>query len=306
MTPRLRRLRVPTAIEAAPVPPLPPGHTIVVPGRGEIFVRQLDGPAGAPPVVLLHGWTASADLNWFRAYERMGALGPVLAPDHRGHGRGMRTVEPFTLEAVADDVAALIRQVYGRPAIVVGYSMGGPIALLTARRNPDVVDGLVLCATALHFNRHPAERLQWKLMAVFEYLMRLGRPRGLIERFLRIARQRDPVVAHYERWLRGELRRGDPEMLADAGRALGNYDATRVAPALAVPTAVVVTNRDRLVRARRQRALAKAIPGAHVWEVAADHDAAVVAPGPFLDALESAVRHVGARIGLHQRVASAS
>lgn len=291
-----RRRRAPSPNGPGAVPPLPPGRTVVLPGRGEVFVRQLDGPSGGPPIVLLHGWTASADLNWFRAFDRVGSLGRVLAPDHRGHGRGMRTVERFTLEAAADDVAALVREVVGRPAILVGYSMGGPIALHTAARHPDAVAGLVLCATALEFNRSPAERFQWKLMAVFEYLMRLGRPRGLVERFLRSAMERDPVLATYEHWLRGELRRGDPEMLADAGRALGSYDATAIARALQVPAAVVITSKDRLVRAGRQRALARAIPGAHVWEVRADHDAAVVEPAAFLDALEAAVRHVAARV----------
>ena len=268
---------------------------MVLPGRGEIFLRVQEGAAHLPTIVLLHGWTASADLNWFRAFERIGALGSVLAPDHRGHGRGMRTEERFSLEAVADDVAALVAARGSGPVILVGYSMGGPVALLTAARHPEAVAGLVLCATALEFNRSRAERFQWKLMAVFEYLLRLGRPRGLVERFLRDAMARDPHLAQYEWWLRGELRRGDPEMLADAGRALGSYDGTEAAAALQVPVAVVVTSKDRLVRPRRQRALAQAIPGAHAWEVAADHDAAVVRPAGFLDALESAVRHVAAR-----------
>lgn len=291
--------------DPAALPDLPAGRTVRLEGRGEIFVREADGPVDGPPIVLLHGWTASADLNWFRAYERMAALGPITAPDHRGHGRGMRTVAPFTLEEVADDVGALIREAVGRPAVLVGYSMGGPISLLTAHRHPESVAGLVLCATALEFNRHPLERVQWKLMAIFEYLMRLGRPRGLVDRFLREAMERDPSLGRYEGWLRGELRRGDPEMLADAGRALGSYDATDLAAGLSVPAAVVVTNRDRLVRARRQRALARALPGAVAWEVAADHDAALVDPGAFLDALEGAVRHVQAKARLTPRTRSA-
>lgn len=264
-------------------------------------MREIAGADDAIPIVLLHGWTASADLNWFRAFERVSGLGPVLAPDHRGHGRGIRSVEPFTLEDVADDVAALVREIYGRPALLVGYSMGGPIALHTAARHPDAVAGVVLCATALEFNRHPLERAQWRLMAIFEYLMRLGRPRGLIERFMKKAAERDPVIAAFEPWLRGEMRRGDPEMLADAGRALGGYDATELAAGLRVPVGVVVTSKDRLVRPRRQRELARRVPGAVAWEVAADHDAAVVTPGPFLDAMEAAIRHVRAKAQLAPR-----
>jgi pimeloyl-ACP methyl ester carboxylesterase len=60
-------------------------------------------------VLLLHGWTASGDLQFFTAYEALAQHYSFVAVDHRGHGRGMRTVSPFALEDVADDCAALLR-----------------------------------------------------------------------------------------------------------------------------------------------------------------------------------------------------
>jgi 3-oxoadipate enol-lactonase len=53
-----------------PEPPvkLPPARTVVVPERGEVFLRDTGGEG--PPVLLLHGWTASADLNWYAQYRR--------------------------------------------------------------------------------------------------------------------------------------------------------------------------------------------------------------------------------------------
>ena len=53
-------------------PWLPPGHTAVLAGRGEVFFRyhQHADPA-APTLLLLHGWTASADLQFFTAYEEL-------------------------------------------------------------------------------------------------------------------------------------------------------------------------------------------------------------------------------------------
>ncbi|MBA2626088.1 MAG: alpha/beta hydrolase, partial [Acidimicrobiia bacterium] len=104
-------------------PPLPPGRVVDVPGRGEIFVREAPGPKGAPTVLLLHGWTASADLNWWRVYPSVPSIGSLLAIDHRGHGRGIRSDEPFSLEAAADDAAALLEHLGAGPAIVCGYSM---------------------------------------------------------------------------------------------------------------------------------------------------------------------------------------
>jgi pimeloyl-ACP methyl ester carboxylesterase len=77
-----------------------------LPGRGTTFVRSLPGPPGAPTLVLLHGWTASADLNWFRCYEPLGEQYRVLALDHRGHGKGIRSKKTFRLEDCADDAVA--------------------------------------------------------------------------------------------------------------------------------------------------------------------------------------------------------
>jgi pimeloyl-ACP methyl ester carboxylesterase len=281
-----------------PLPPrLPPGRVVAVPGRGELFVRELTGAAGSgPPIVLLHGWTAAADTNWFHVYDTVGRLGPVIAVDHRGHGRGLRSREPFTLEAAADDVAALLRHLGAPPAVLVGYSMGGPIAMLTWRRHRDVVAGLVFQATALEWRASRRERLLWRFMAIVEYALRLGAPRGLVERYLRDAIEDCPELEPYRGWLEGEMRRGDPEALADAGRALGVYDARPFAAEVDVPTTVVVTTRDRLVRPRKQRALARAVPGAELVEVRADHDLCLVLPHEFRSATEKAVRLVIDRI----------
>ena len=76
----------------APEPPvaLPAGCIVHVPGRGEMFLRDSGGDG--PPVLLLHGWMFSADLNWYTTYGALEEAGyRVLAVDHRGHGRGIRT-----------------------------------------------------------------------------------------------------------------------------------------------------------------------------------------------------------------------
>src|SRR5438105_10735 len=103
---------------------LPPGRTIALPGRGSTFVREVAGPPGAPALLLLHGLTANADLNWFACFEPLGREFRVVALDQRGHGGGIRT-RRFRLEDCADDAAALA-DVLGIPRFIpVGYSMGG-------------------------------------------------------------------------------------------------------------------------------------------------------------------------------------
>ena len=148
-----------------PEPPiaLPRGAIIHVPGRGEMFLRDSGGDG--PPVLLLHGWMFSADLNWYRAYDALIDAGyRVLAVDHRGHGRGLRTPEPFTLKDCADDAAALLAHLKVQPVMAVGYSMGGPIASLLARDHPQLVAGLVLGATSMDWSG-PRMKAFWRTMA---------------------------------------------------------------------------------------------------------------------------------------------
>src|ERR1700712_4199967 len=115
-----------------PVPPveLPPARTVRVADRGEFFLRDTGESDSARPVVmLLHGWMASADLNWVGAYSALAGAGyRVLAIDHRGHGRGLRPLVPFRLADCAADAAAVLRELGVAPATVVGYSLGGAIA----------------------------------------------------------------------------------------------------------------------------------------------------------------------------------
>ena len=149
----------------APEPPveLPPGYVVHVRRRGELFVRDTGGDG--QPVLLLHGWMFSADLNFWRNYGALEAGYRVLAIDHRGHGRGIRSHAKFRLADCAADAAALLRQLDLAPALVVGYSMGGPVAQLMARDHADTVAGIVLCATSSHWS-DLRQQLLWRSLAL--------------------------------------------------------------------------------------------------------------------------------------------
>jgi pimeloyl-ACP methyl ester carboxylesterase len=144
---------------AQPGPHLPHGAAMHLPGRGTTFVRTMAGPPNAPTVLLLHGWTASADLNWFTCYRPLSRHYRVVALDHRGHGRGIRSKKAFRLEDCADDALAVCDVLGIEQVIPVGYSMGGPIAQLMWRRHPDRIRGLALCATAPYFLTSREEKL---------------------------------------------------------------------------------------------------------------------------------------------------
>lgn len=277
-------------------PDLPEGRIVPVPGRGELFVRDTGGPANRPTVLLLHGWGATADVNFFSVYGPLAGSCRVLALDQRGHGRGLRSAEPFTLEACAEDAAALLEALEVGPAVVVGYSMGGPVALLLTHRHPRLVAGLVLVATALEW-RGGRDRALWHGLPLAEVVLRQRAGEGLVQRLLHEAIGREPSLDPYRSWFEGELRRGNVRDFVAAGRALSRFDARSYVAALDVPAAVVVTTADRLVLPRKQQALAAALR-ATVFEVAGDHDAPIADGPAFAAQISTAVEHVAAKAGL--------
>ena len=242
-------------------PPLPLGTLVRVPDRGDVFVRYQAGPPGAPTVLLLHGWMASADLNWLGAFHALAGRYHVVAMDHRGHGRGIRTTEPFTLEDCADDAAGLLRELGVRDAVIAGYSMGGPVALLLARRHPHLVRGLVLVATAAELSRSRTA-VRWGMSPFVRLLGPLVRS-GLPDRVLvEVARARPPflgALADHTPWMVGEMKRLHPSDVVGAGRAIARFDARPWLAELAKPAASVVTLRDLAVRPDAQRSTAAAL-----------------------------------------------
>ncbi len=255
-----------------------PGRIVLLPGRGEVFVRD-SGPRDdeAPTLLLLHGWTVGADLNFFAVYEQLARAYRVIALDHRGHGRGMRSNEPFSLEDCADDAAALLEVLEVKPGrtIALGYSMGGPVALLLARRHPGVVSALVSQATALEWRATLADRSKWRFLSVAEVGLRVSSGDGVVERVIDQAINASPHLEPIRPWLEAEIQRGLGRSLIDAGRALSLFDSRPWAKEIGLPAVVCVTTRDRLVLPAKQRALARALR-AEVLEIDGDHDVTLV------------------------------
>lgn len=97
------------------------------------------------PILLIHG-TSSSALIWGTAVDQLSQLGRVIAYDRRGCTRSQRP-EPYLTTSVAehtDDAAALLEALDASPAIVIGRSYGGAIAIDLALRYPDRVRALVL------------------------------------------------------------------------------------------------------------------------------------------------------------------
>ncbi len=277
-------------------PRLPPGAAMELPGRGTTFVRRIAGPPDAPTVLLLHGWTASADLNWFTCYRPLSQHYRVVALDHRGHGRGIRSKATFRLEDCADDAIAVCDVLGIDEVIPIGYSMGGPVAQLLWQRHPDRVRGLVLCATASYFLTSRNERLGFIGLAGLAALARRtpAQTRQWLTDQFYLQRRSDT----WEPWAIQEASLHDWRMVLEAGRAIGKFNSRDWVADIDVPTSVLITMRDRVIPLRRQVRLFEAIESAEAFRIDGDHDAVVANADRFVPTLLRAVGSVVERSAL--------
>jgi pimeloyl-ACP methyl ester carboxylesterase len=135
---------VPTILASSPT---------VLPVNGIQLAYQSFGSGGPAPLILLHGGFGSVEMfgpnvDAFAAGRR------VVGVDLQSHGRSPAADRPMRFESMADDIAELIRTLDLGRADVLGFSLGGAVALRLGIQHPDVVRRLVLVST-------PVRRSGW-------------------------------------------------------------------------------------------------------------------------------------------------
>ena len=107
-----------------------------------VAIHYTDQGAGDPALVFVHGWSCDATY-WDEQVTRFAATHRVVAIDLAGHGKSGVERKACTMEAFGADVAAVLKKLDLKGAILVGHSMGGPVAVEAALAAPDRVAGVV-------------------------------------------------------------------------------------------------------------------------------------------------------------------
>ena len=287
-------MSVPKRMAGEPAEPVT--RLVELPGRGTTRIWECAGPSGAETLMLIHGVTFTAELNWGKIFAPLARHFRVVAVDLRGHGDGISAGSRFRLEDCADDVAALAGVLNIGRFVAVGYSMGGMVAQLLYKRHPTLLSGLVLCSTALNVLGSPTEQLAALGLPTVAAAMRwnpiLQMAGAEVLGTVFLGRIDDPATAS---WARAQLSRTSLATAVAAIQAVCEFTSDTWISQVDVPTAVVVTTRDFIVPASRQLKLARAIPGASVHELDADHGVCVNAPQLFARALLEACCSVTCR-----------
>ena len=138
-----------------------------------------------PLLILLHGWPQT----WYEWRKVMPALATkftVVAPDLRGLGLSEKTPTGYDKHTIANDVAALIKHLGERSAIVVGHDMGGKVAYVLSLLYPELVTKLIMvdCMPPGTENMDPAKGGRWHygfhMAAEFPEMLTKGREREYI------------------------------------------------------------------------------------------------------------------------------
>jgi pimeloyl-ACP methyl ester carboxylesterase len=249
----------------------------------QTWARLYQGTKGAlPPVVLLHGWTMSADEQWHALYPWLAERTTFLALDHPGHGRSDPPRQAFTLSDAANRAAATIRAQLTEPALVVGFSLGGPVALHIAGRFPDLVAGLTLVSTSHRFDRSRLVRLA---LPIAETLLRSR----LGDHVRQAEARRSSLPSPFD----AARPRLHPPTVAEAARCLQDIDLTWLCQTVEAPASVVVTTHDRMIPPGHQRELAHVLT-APVIELEGGHTTYETNPSAFATAVAHGISCVTA------------
>lgn len=241
---------------------IPAARTQQVAGAGDVLIRytvygSLDN--ARPLIVLVHGW--SCDASYWR--EQLAALTAdytVVTVDLAGHGTSGANRADYSMRSFGEDVQRVVAALPSRaPVILVGHSMGGPVAAEAARLLGDRVRGVIGVDTFASVGLTlPSTAESEARLAPF-----IKDFAANTQAFVGQAFFRADAAPDLKRWIVEDMAQGDPRVGIAAMIGLNSWDGVSTLRALRVPVITINADRTRTDEARI-RAL---VPGFRVIEM---------------------------------------
>jgi 2-succinyl-6-hydroxy-2,4-cyclohexadiene-1-carboxylate synthase len=267
------------------------------------FHVEVDG--GGPPLLVLHGFTGSVR-SWDAVRPELARCARVVAVDLIGHGRSAKPADPgrYSFEWSVRDLTALLDALDLEAAHVLGYSMGGRVALHLATRRPERVRGLILESASAGIQDAAERRRRAESDAALAGRILAHGVEAFVDEWQRqpLLEPAPHVSAERRAAQRAERLDNQPVGLANSLRGMGAGQQPPLwssLPRLPMPVALIVGERDaRYVEiAARMRA---GLPAARLWVVPeAGHTVHLDQPGRFAQliktVLDNKLTHPAAR-----------
>jgi pimeloyl-[acyl-carrier protein] methyl ester esterase len=232
-----------------------------------------------PDLVLLHGWALHGGMwgPWLDELARHARLHIVDLPGH-GHSPWSDGLKGLP------ELARAVGQHVPREASLLGWSLGGMIALELARQAPGLAGALILVATTPKFVAGDDWEHGMQAAVLGEFARGLaGDHRATVQNFLALQTRGDERSLETLRLLRRNLEaHGPPDTRAlEAGlEILSTTDLREALAGIALPTLVIAGDHDRLTPPGAGRALAAALPQARYREIPRSGHAPFLSHGP--------------------------
>jgi pimeloyl-ACP methyl ester carboxylesterase len=239
------------------------------------------GPPDAPPIILSHGWGANA-AEWYYEKKHLADRFRLVVWDEPGLGLSRKPDnDDYSLENLARHLDAVLALCGGRPAVLVGHSIGGMITLTFCRLFPEALGSRVAGLVLVHTTPTNPVRTT-KGAAIYSAL-----EKPVLVPLLRLTIALWPLVwamnwlsylngsahrsTHRESFAGTETRgqldftarfmpHGRPDVLARGMLGMIHYDATATLPTISVPTLVITGDRDITTKPEAGEQIARGVP----------------------------------------------
>lgn len=253
--------------------------TTAVLGDGTRLRYQLEGPEGAPVIVLSNS-IATTSAMWDQTVPVMARDLRVLRYDTRGHGGSDAPAGAYSMARLGRDVVELLDSLEIDRAHFCGLSLGGMIGQWLAARAPDRVDRLILANTSAHLG--PSG--QWD-----DRIASLLAGEDLSDTADRFVRNWFPTKLLADDQIVGPFReaitRMSPTGLAGCLSAVRDFDMRRTVALVEAPTLVIVGEYDAVCLPEHGEHIARVVQGAKIATLPVTHLSNVEAPQAFDDAV---------------------
>lgn len=231
-------------------------------------------------LVLIHGYTDNLNL-WYNQVPAFSKRYKVLTYDVRGFGKTEVRPADYSMALFAEDLYALLRALGIESACVLGYSMGGRIALEFALAHPGMTPGLILANSGMGEKPSPEMQERRKMMAglleqgdievISELMTEASFSPGL--------KERNPEA--YGKYKAIKMQNDPSEYLAIMQAIVAAIDAPPDFSGLRCPVLILAGDRDGFMDVGTAESMQEAIPKAELEILSTGHAAAIEEPEAF-------------------------